>query len=566
MSGHVVVFGEDPLALRIIDELSDAGFSVIGLHSPSDLAGSGFAGAEAVVCADAEDSVNLEIALLARQADPDLRVVARLSNTVLREALADGNGPGAILDVADLAAPSVVEALLGRATHGIDVSGTEFVVSGGVVSDEGTLGDLYGGLAPVAVLRGENSPAPGEVIASPPPEAQVHRGDWAMVIGTAAEMAECGVRTDRPIAAEPRHRSRLTRAGDALRALHNDVHPMFYRLMAAAVALLIGSTLIVHFAYERDDLGWIDALYFATETLTTTGFGDYTFIEEPAWLRLWAVVMMLVGAVGSAFIVAFAADVLLSRRILKSAGVQKASHLRHHHVIVGLGAFGTRVAAMLRASGEDVVVIERDEENRYVAGAAELGVPVIFGDATMTETLQAAHVERARAVAVLTEDDMTNIETAVVAREMLPAQDRRIPIVMRIYDRALGRAVGRRFGFTFVRSTVDLATPWFLGAAMGLEVLGTFSVGQRSFMVGGGIIEPGSRLDGTPLSELSAATRVIAIGRTGMPLRVHPGEGVRLAAGDTVYLVGPFREIMGVLRDGRRAAPDGAAGSAFASR
>ena len=55
--------------------------------------------AQAVICADDDDELNLEIALLARQANPNVRVVARLGNSVLREAMAQDNGPGAILEV-----------------------------------------------------------------------------------------------------------------------------------------------------------------------------------------------------------------------------------------------------------------------------------------------------------------------------------------------------------------------------------------------------------------------------------------------------------------------------------
>lgn len=68
---------------------------------------------------DDDDAVNLEIALLARELNPTVRVVARLGNNALREAVAMDNGPGAILDVADIAAPSVVEACLSRTTHSI---------------------------------------------------------------------------------------------------------------------------------------------------------------------------------------------------------------------------------------------------------------------------------------------------------------------------------------------------------------------------------------------------------------------------------------------------------------
>ena len=104
--------------------------------------------------------MNLEIALLARKANPTVRVVARLANDVLREAVAADNGPGAILDVADLAAPSVVEACLARTTHPFEAAGIKFVVSGTDAPRDATLREIYGDLAPVAVIHGENSPTP----------------------------------------------------------------------------------------------------------------------------------------------------------------------------------------------------------------------------------------------------------------------------------------------------------------------------------------------------------------------------------------------------------------------
>lgn len=558
MPGHIIVVGDDKLARRIIEELNDAELSVVPVQTADDLHTAGVLDANAVICAATDDAVNLESALRARLLNPDVRVVARLSNTVLREALADTNGPGAILDVADLAAPSVAEALLDRTSHTVAVAGRDFIVSRNAAPRDSTVRELYGRLAPVAVLRGENSPNPGEVIACPSRDTEVYRGDWTTVIGTEEELAAQGVPIPAPIKVKTRHRSLPVRAFDSVRALHRDVNPMFYRALAIAATLLLGSAVLLRYHYQRQPLSWTDALYFSAETISTVGFGDFNFLHEPAWLKLWAVVMMLTGVATTAFVVAFAADVLLSRRMLQSAGLQKASHMRRHHVLVGLGAFGIRVANLLRDAGHDVVVIERNEENRYIGAAREAGVTLVFGDATMPETLQAAQLRRARAFSVLTEDDMVNIETALVAREVLgPGQtphNQRVPIVMRIHDRALGRAVGQRLGFNYVRSTVDLATPWFMGAALGLDVLGTFSVGQTSFMAGGGEVLPGSELDGLHMAELSTHTRVIAIRHPDGELRLHPKRDTALAAGDTVYLVGPFRELLGTMLMGQRPA------------
>ena len=82
-------------------------------------------------------------------------------------------------------------------------------------------------------------------------------------------------------------------------------------------------------------------------------------------------------------------------------------------------------------------------------------------------------------------------------------------------------------------------------------MFGTFSVGQRSFMVGGVHVEPGSELDGMRMADLSTQTRVIAITRPGKPVRLHPRRDTTLSAGDTAYLVGPYRELLDTLRKGQ---------------
>ena len=154
---------------------------------------------------------------------------------------------------------------------------------------------------------------------------------------------------------------------------------------------------------------------------------------------------------------------------------------------------------------------------------------------------------------------MVNIEVGIALKGMLgsraePEADQpEVPIVLRVYDRTLGAAVGQRFDFEYVRSTVDLAAPWFIGAAMGLDVFGTFSVGQRSFMVGGVYVKTGSDLDGMKMADLSTQTRVIAITRPGSPVRLPPRRDTKLSAGDTAYLVGPYRELLDTLRKGQDA-------------
>lgn len=554
---HIIVSGDDALATTIVEELNNAGVHIVKLTTATELADAGVARARAVICVGDDDATNLEIALLARKANPRVRVVARLANDVLRTAMAADKRPGAILDVADLAAPSVVEACLAHTVHPFEAAGIKFVVSGAEAPRDATLREIYGDLAPVAVIHGENSPSPGEVVTCPGRDLAVHAGDWTAMIGTADELAARGIKTPRPTETRSR-RPPLRRVLDAARGLRDDVNPMFARALLAAACLLIGSTVVLRFCYQpHPKMTWLDALYFSTETIATVGYGDFSFLHQPTWLRLFSIMLMFAGVTTTALLVAFIADLLLSRRFAHSAGRRRARHLRNHVIVVGLGSFGSRVVADLTAAGYEVAVVERDENNRFLSAAADLDVPVIFGDATLRQTLDSAGVARARAVAVLTQDDMVNIETGIVLREMLgprvmPEVVRpEVPLVLRVYDRALGAAVAQRFGFENVRSTVELAAPWFIGAAMGLQVLGTFSVGQRSFMVGAMHVAAGSELDGLKMFELSTHTRVIAITRQDAPVALHPRRDAWLRGGDTVYLVGPYRELLATLRKGQ---------------
>ncbi|MGO9155422.1 NAD-binding protein [Mycobacterium sp.] len=549
MHREIIVSGDDALSKTIAEELRGAGARIIKINTAADLHGAGVHRARAVVCAGPNDAVNLEIALLARQYSPNVRVVARLANDVLREAVADVNGPGAILDVAELATPSLVEAVLSRNAHQFDTAGIEFVVWGAEAPYDATLREIYADLTPVAVVHGKNSPAPGEVVACPGRDLKVYAGDWTSMIGVKDELAARGITVPPPTATRSSH-SRVRGVIDAARSMREDLNPLLFPSLAFALFLTLSATAVVRFTYVNPRMSWIDALYFTSETITTVGYGDFSFGQQAPWLRLFAVGLMFSGTIVTAILVGFIADLLLSRRFVQFAGLRRARHMRDHVVVVGLGSVGVRVVSELTAAGYDVLVIEDDENNRFLPTLAELDVPVIFGDSTMRQTLESARVDRARGVSVVTDNDMENIETGIVLLEIL-GSDTKVPIVMRVQGRALGAAVHQRFGFENVRSIVDLAAPWFIGAAMGLQVLGTFWVGQRSFMVGAMLVAAGSELDGLRMVDLSTQARVIAITRPEGPVSLRPRRDSRLKAGDTAYLIGPYRELIATLRKGQ---------------
>ena len=78
---------------------------------------------------------------------------------------------------------------------------------------------------------------------------------------------------------------------------------------------------------------WVDALYFSTETIATVGYGDFSFMHQPTWLRLFSIMLMFAGVITTAVLVAFIADLLLSRRFaeLGRAPARCASSAQPRH-------------------------------------------------------------------------------------------------------------------------------------------------------------------------------------------------------------------------------------------
>jgi Trk K+ transport system NAD-binding subunit len=336
--------------------------------------------------------------------------------------------------------------------------------------------------------------------------------------------------------------------------------PASLRLVfAGIVALVAVSTVVIHLGYRRPDghlLDTLDSLYFTVETISTVGFGDFTFSSQADWLRVFGIALIILGAASVTTLFALITSTLFSRSIANAFGQQRITRMHGHVVIVGLGAVGVGVMEGLLDRGRPVVVIERDEHNRHLARARALGVPVLTGDATEPSTLDDANARSASAIAALTSSDLTNLETGLVLREYLAGStDGVVPIVLRVFDRGLSQSVEQNFSFPAVRSTSALAAPWFVGAALGLGILSTFYVEQQLFLVARLAVGAEGGLVGLAMTDLGARIRVIALGRG--PALQHPvRRDARFAPGDRAYLIGPHEELLAVLRRDAAAAVD----------
>jgi Trk K+ transport system NAD-binding subunit len=261
------------------------------------------------------------------------------------------------------------------------------------------------------------------------------------------------------------------------------------------------------------NFGWLQALYFTTTIVATVGFGDFSFAREAGWLTAFGIFLILVGAAAVATLYALVTNFVLSQRLEQAFGRKRAITARGHIVVVGLGSIGLAVVEGLLAIGREVIVVEHDNQNRNLGTARARKVPVVIGDATSPTVLRQANIAEAAAVAVMTSSDLANVESALSARAAYAASRpgrERLRVVVRIFDTALADKVQKRFGVSVVRSASALAAPWFVGAALGHEVLSTFYAQRQPFLVARMRVRGGGGLDGTALMDMGAGLRVVA--------------------------------------------------------
>ncbi|HTR70710.1 MAG TPA: NAD-binding protein [Mycobacteriales bacterium] len=517
-------------------------------RDPEVLNRAGLTTATAVLCVQRDDLDTLATALLVHELRADIRLAVRLDNTGVGGALASMTGIGTVLNRAGIAAPSIVEACQQTTDHKIEIDGTTFVVAELVAPRTQSLRRQFGDLAPIAIAPNGGGP----LVICPGRDQLATGGDRVTVVGTEEQ-----IRDWRPDAAgSGRDSERRLSLTAGIRRMRHDIAGLFGEIdrglrtaLIVIAALVAVSTVVLRFGYRNPGGGHmsvLNALYFTVSTDATVGYGDFNYRGQPHWLVAFGIADIVMGAALATMLFALLTNLLVSRRLAQALGRKRITGMVDHVVLIGLGTVGMEVLEGLRRS-RDVVVIESNDDGRFVSQARALGVPVVIGDATLPQTLDLVNLDGASAVAVLTSNDFTNVEIALALGSRLARARRNTPMVVRLFDRQLARSVERTFDFRHVRSTSALAAPWFVGAALGLDVLDTFYVDRQPFLLGRLTVAVGGGLEGRMMRELSARTRVLALHRAAGDLEHPPRRDTVFAAGDAAYIVGPYEELLSVL-------------------
>jgi Trk K+ transport system NAD-binding subunit len=245
------------------------------------------------------------------------------------------------------------------------------------------------------------------------------------------------------------------------------------RIVLAVFAGLIVLTAAV-LASADHDLNWWDALYAAI--LVAFGNGEPNSAASTVE-QVTVAVMTLASITLIPVLTATVVDAVVKVRLDIASGLlgKRASG---HVVVVGLGGVGGQVLQTLHERGIDVVGIDRSNDAVGVQVARDLHIPLVIGEASRRETLQAASVATCQALMVITSDDVSNLQTALVARGI----QKDLRVVLRLFDGEMADRVRRLLRVAGSHSVSYLAAPSFAARMLGRE-LDTIPIGRHVLLV-----------------------------------------------------------------------------------
>jgi voltage-gated potassium channel Kch len=317
-------------------------------------------------------------------------------------------------------------------------------------------------------------------------------------------------------------------------------HPL--RTIGERLALAVGLVVLVAvLAYvgrdgyvdpEDDSVSLLDAFYYSTVTITTTGYGDIRPVSDGARLVTTVIVtpariLFLILLVGTTL------EVLTERTRAAYRLSRWRRALNDHVIICGFGTKGRAAATTLLGHGyrpEQLVVVDEDASAR--AKATSMGMTAVAGSATTQHALRDAGIADASAVVVAVDRDDAAVLATLTARELNPTanvvgavrEDENAHLLHESGASSVitsSSAAGRLLGVATTTPDVAQVLEDLLSVGAGLDI----------------VERPVGEDEVGPLEELRSRNPVVAVSRGGELLRFDDPRAARLEAGDALVEV-----------------------------
>lgn len=335
--------------------------------------------------------------------------------------------------------------------------------------------------------------------------------------------------------------------------LRQDVQVLALLFPWRVAGALIGGIAIAAFLYRLTynriiwpPISYVKALYAILNMMLFQI--AYTDIPETPALDPFFIIVPLIGF---PILLVFGANILNILRIFFVRGDrgqdwQKArvQTIERPILICGLDHLGYRIAERFLDWGRPVVAIT-EGPSPLVTELLDRNLPVIYGDVRNVDVLQSAGAERAQTVLVCTSHDLVNLEAVYHIR----ALNRGAPIVLRLFEDEIADEIQRSFDVKAIVSRSQVASQTFAHAAIGLEVLETFTLRYRTYALAKLPLREPLLRNGATVGALADRwdMSIVALHRADR-LWMEPAVTMTLQAKDVLFVFTPVEHLTTLLR------------------
>lgn len=223
----------------------------------------------------------------------------------------------------------------------------------------------------------------------------------------------------------------------------NDKLPLI--LLAGFIWLMVSGAIFFHLT---EGVGWMKSFYFAITVITGVNFGDVGLVNYGPIIEILRMGLMVATWVYVILALAFIVDHIVKRHTDILLLGRRRYRKRGHVIVCGLGRVGYAIVQDLLIKGEDVIVIEIDENNKYLSAVRAKKMPVLIGDATLVHYLIDAGVGKAKALICATDKDRVNLVIGLNAR----VENKNTRLLLRISDQSTAEEMKKNFSIHYVFS------------------------------------------------------------------------------------------------------------------
>ncbi|MBD2175518.1 NAD-binding protein [Pseudanabaena sp. FACHB-1998] len=273
-----------------------------------------------------------------------------------------------------------------------------------------------------------------------------------------------------------------------------------------AIGLLSISSVVLY--YNVPNMSWQSAISTST-ILLLGGYGDVFGglggeDRVPFWLMIFCIAITLISLLFVLGVVGLIADKILSAKFeffKRSLPLPERDHI----ILIGFGRLGQRIADLLFKLQIPFIIVSENPHDCDLAAK----VPWLTG--STIEELSKTNLAMARSILTVTDDQMLNLEAALLARDAAKKANREMNLAIRTYDRYFSENLAELLPKSQSFCAYALSAEAFAGAAFGENMLSLFRLNQRTVLVAEYLITENDTLIGKNLSQIAYGYTVVPV-------------------------------------------------------